>query len=254
MTTILWVMGGALVLAVVLAIVQAVAASNGRKSMKASLAEVRDFTATQEVFGCDGASGLAIDEMRGKLCLIGGSGAERRVIPYHDIFAAELVEDGLTQTRTVRSSQLGGALVGGVLFGGAGAVVGALSGKSKTEGKVTSIALRVTINDSARPHHVVTFLNVEAKKGSFLYNSAMTPARHWVGVIDVAIKQADREVGLQRLPSLSGGDSSLLADQLERLADLHSRGLLSAEEFQTSKAKMLSSGPAPSSIAGDRSL
>lgn len=73
-----------------------------------------------------------------------------KVCSYKDINDFELKEDG----QTIISGKSGSALVGGALFGGVGAVIGA-SGKRTATNKCTSSELTIYINDLNEP--VLTF-------------------------------------------------------------------------------------------------
>jgi hypothetical protein len=43
-----------------------------------------------------------------------------RIISYRDLLSSEIFEDGTTITKTVRSSQVGGGLIGAIALGGVG--------------------------------------------------------------------------------------------------------------------------------------
>lgn len=146
---------------VVIAIVGAINTNNRKKEMESKLKSLPDFDPTQQVMGCDGNSGLAVDEPRKKICLITNSGTivSQRIVFYKDIFSVELFEDGTSVTKTVRSSQIGGAVVGGLVLGGVGAIIGGLSGKTETSGKIKRIDLRLIVNDTNAPLHDVAFMN-----------------------------------------------------------------------------------------------
>jgi hypothetical protein len=168
-----------------------------------------------------------------------------RVITYQDVLSAEVFEDGIAVTKTVRSSQIGGALVGGFAFGGVGAIVGGLSGKTRTSTqKIQRVALRLIINDTAEPLHEVTFLDTETKKDGILYKTAMEKARHWHGLMEVVIKRADiydKESNAGPQTIIATAQPSI-ADELKKFADLRDIGVLSVEEFQQQKRRLLGSG------------
>lgn len=234
-------------LAVVVAIAQAIVTSSMRKAMETRLGQLPDFSATQKVMGCDGNAGLALDEQRKKLCLIanGSAGVTERVVSYRDILSVELFEDGSSITKTSRSSQIGGALVGGVLLGGIGAVIGGLSGKAKTSTKVKRVNLRLVVNDTTAPLHDVTFVNLECKKDSIIYKQAMAEARRWHGIIEVLIRRANAHDQASREktsgPALPSASTSV-ADELKKLVDLRASGVLTTEEFQQEKSRLLGAG------------
>jgi hypothetical protein len=209
------------------------------------LASLDDFTITKKVIGKDKKTGLAIDLDRNKICLISDISAQAslKVILYKDIFACELHENGNTITETSRANQLGGALVGGILFSGAGAIIGGLSGKTKTTGTVETIELRLIINDAEKPVHDISFLSSELDKGGIigkgLYKNIMREARYWHGLITVLIKRADIEDNA-RVPQITSNNQGYsVADEIKKLAKLRDSDLLSVAEFQKQKSKLL---------------
>lgn len=68
-----------------------------------------------------------------------------------DILSVEIITDGVSVTRTDRGGQVVGAAVGGALLGGAGAVIGGLSSATTSTNVVSSIELRLLVNDPAQP-------------------------------------------------------------------------------------------------------
>ena len=227
-----------------------VVAANSRKNQLAQMvAELPDFAANHQVIGSDGFAGLAVDEGRKKICLIANScgvAASQRIVDYRDILSAELFEDGFSVTKTSRSSQLGGALIGGLALGGVGAIIGGLSGKTVATGKVKSIQLRLVVNDTQSPLHDVTFMDVEGNKPGIIYNAEIAQARHWLGLMDVLIKRADEEDCANtpsEQPKVAISRISV-ADEIKKLAELVASGALTNDEFQTQKEKLLKESPA----------
>lgn len=227
-------------------IAQAVAVSNKKKAMEEKLESLPDFSPTQKIMGNNGDTGLAIDEERKKVVLIKNSptGVHLKPITYRDVLSSEIFVDGETVTKTARGSQLGGALIGGLALGGVGAIIGGLSGKTRSSEKVKRVDLRITVNDTKSPLHDINFMDIEGKKDGIIYKSAMDQARHWHGLIAVLIKMADNEDVRNESGKASsqenGGSTSSLADELSKLSDLRDKGVLSDEEFSIQKQKLLS--------------
>ncbi|MCM1567810.1 MAG: hypothetical protein NC238_18025 [Dehalobacter sp.] len=162
-----------------------------KKQMEDELSNI-DFNATQKVMSENGATGIAIDENTKKICLIKNMPTvSTRIINYNDIISSEILEDSKTITKSQRGSQIGGAVVGGLLLGGVGAVIGGLSGKKQAETKVKKIDLQIIINDIANPMHNIIFLNIETKKDGIIYRSAIEKASHWQALLTAVIKQAE---------------------------------------------------------------
>lgn len=80
-----------------------------------------------------------------------------RIIPYEKIISFEVLQN----SHQVASGGLGRAVVGGLLFGGAGAVVGAVTGKSTSVEERQSIKVNITLDNPASPLVTVTMF----KKG-----------------------------------------------------------------------------------------
>ena len=80
-----------------------------------------------------------------------------RIIPYEKIISFEVLQN----SHQVASGGLGRAVVGGLLFGGAGAVVGAVTGKSTSVEERQSIKVNITLDNPANPLVTVTMF----KKG-----------------------------------------------------------------------------------------
>lgn len=229
------------------------AADKGRqKALGARLHNLPDFTPTQAVLGAGGRSAIAIDEERRTIGMISEqeSAFSERVISYRDLISVELFEDGNTITKTSRSSQIGGAIVGGLLLGGIGALAGGLSGKTKSTNTVTRIDLRLILNDTAMPLHDVVFLATECKKDNVRYQQAMKLARHWHGLFEVLIKRAEVEqkqvIAPPATPVLSARHST--ADELAKLAALRESGVLTNDEFQAQKRLLLGNSERPMTL------
>lgn len=143
--------------------------------------------------GFEELKGFSIDKKNMKICLmqLRSSGLKYRVIGFKDLMACEIVEDGVSFTKTSRSSQAGGALVGGILLGGAGAIIGGLSGKKKTTQELQSISLRLTINDLNDPVFDC-LLNVLPLKDNPAYKKSIEElSLYWHAVMELIIKRTD---------------------------------------------------------------
>ena len=208
------------------------------------LSHLSEFTETQKIMGVGGLVGLAIDEQRKKVCLIDYSQKRFRTISYKDLLSSEVFEDGATITKTMRGSQIAGALIGNIAFGGVGAIIGGLSGKTKSTGTVSRIDLRLTVNDTKQPIFDITFLNKETEKDKTIYQQALQTARQCHGLVEVLIKRADMEDKQQaksaNAPMMQQtGQQMSVADELKKLSDLKDSGALTAEEYQQQKRKLI---------------
>jgi hypothetical protein len=237
------------------------------KRKKAFWENIPDFKASKIMMGVDNKSGVAVDESRRKVCLVTVKDAVARmrsgqvpdksglfidisstelsgkVITHKDLLSVEIFQDGDSITKTTRMSQVGAALVGNFFLGPAGALIGALTSKKKTTGLVNQIALRILINDSNSPLHDVLFLNAETKKDSPIYKAASELARNWHGTLEVFIRQSDREdqtlVSKSQPPQGTQIAGSSIADELTKLASLRQSNMITDDEYQRLKAKLI---------------
>lgn len=218
-----------------------------KKKQTTSELEAMNFTSENRYISDDGLSGLAVDEKHKIVCIVSSKAmmtsgilryeknvANKYEVKYSDIISSEIIENGETITKTSRTSQVGGAIVGGVLLGGIGAVVGGLSGKTSSREKIKQIALRIIVNDISSPSHNIVFLNVETMKGGSIYNGAIDKARHWHGVIESVIRQADLSNQANHTAPAS------VADELVKLANLLEKSIISQSEFESQKQKLFS--------------
>jgi hypothetical protein len=126
-----------------------------------------------------------------------------RTIPFQHLISAEIYEDGDTIMSSARGRTVGGAIVGGLLAGGAGAVVGGLSGKKRSAATVRNIDLRITVNDTRAPTITIPFMPCEVERTHPIYAESSKPARDWHGRLSILIKRAERETDHADTPPIT---------------------------------------------------
>lgn len=146
------------------------------------------------------------------------------VYNYSDIIDFELLEDG----ESVASGGLGRALVGGALFGGAGAVVGAVTGKKKTKGVCNSLKLIITVNDFNNPTVYVNFIESPTKRDGFVFKEMYQSAQECLSTLQLI---CDRQKNNSRQIENKTSD----ADEIKKFKELLDEGIITQEEFDTKK-------------------
>ncbi|MEK3716234.1 SHOCT domain-containing protein [Paenibacillus sp. FSL R7-0333] len=230
---------------------------NTDKQLYWYLDEVKDFKASKYHISEDKKFLVAIDETSKKVCFIDNNyGIAQKVYSYRDLIKSEITEDGESVTTTSRTSQLGGVLLGGMIAGGTGAAVGALSASKSTKSEIKAITLKITVNDTKNPVYYIKFLFVieAVRKNTPKYQNAIKEANHWHGLISVLIRRADAELqdtkqkelvsalapnSIKEEASVSTVSASV-ADELVKLGELMKQGLITSEEFSEMKKKLLS--------------
>ena len=108
-----------------------------------------DFTPNKTIKSPDDLFVIKFDESHEKIAVISNEGVLS--IPFKDVISVERIENGVTKFRKSIAETVGGAIIGGAIAGGAGMVVGGLSGSTEGSKKITSLSVKVTINDLSHP-------------------------------------------------------------------------------------------------------
>ena len=180
-----------------------------------------------------------------KVLTIVSSLSSHTVLNYKDIIDVTYEEDGTTLYTKSASRTVGGALVGGALLGGAGAIVGGLSGNSKQNKVVKSMFIKILVRNTTTP---TVSLNInytgetyQTKNASSktIYDARVRSANQIKDLLSVVIDEGKNISQVPMQPKANQGIGSV-ADELVKLAKLKEQGLLTEEEFNAQKAKLLS--------------
>ena len=186
-----------------------------------------------------------MDDFYNVLVLIGKDTYE--VFNYTDIIEVSYEENGNQLYTKSAGRTVGGAIVGGMLMGGAGAVVGGLSGATAQNKEVKSIDVKILLRSIERSSYVLHFnaanrvLKTKVSTDKSLYEVYTKCANLAKDLFSVIIDKAQQQNDLntQQVTSPSISPSLSVADELSKLAKLKADGILTEEEFQTQKAKLL---------------
>lgn len=154
-------------------------------------------------------------------------------IPLFDLLAFEIIKDGVTVSKKSTTRTVGGALIGGVLTGGVGAIIGGLSGGSTTQEKINAVSLKLLVKNLPNPSYSFFFSGAGIVMGV-----ALKQADFWKDLLTVLMDEIDSEED-KKTPVASSGTGSL-SDELKKLHDLKTQGILSEDEFDQQKQKLLS--------------
>ena len=182
-----------------------------------------------------------------KVLVLVGPG-HHEIINYSDIIEVSYEENGSQLYTKSAGRTIGGAIVGGVLMGGAGAVVGGLSGASKLNKEIKNMDIKILLRSTSRTSCVLHFKDVDrvlkTKEDADrkLYEKYVKNANQAKDVLSVIIddaKQASAPIAQPITQSVVAPASSSVADELAKLAKLKADGILTDEEFQAQKSKLL---------------
>lgn len=154
----------------------------------------------------------------------------KSAMPYSNIRACELLVDGQTSTSTTSTitksstgSVVGRAVVGTVVAGGAGAVIGGLSGKKTGTGEtttnvITNYSVRISTNNIAEPTKIIRC------------NNDIVFATNLVDTLNIIIERPDKNepptkiVNLEKINGSneqnSVADLKLLSEKLSKFQEV----------------------------------
>lgn len=170
-------------------------------------------------------------------------------IDYEDIIKVELVEDGKTISSRSTTRTVGGVLVGGALLGGAGAIVGGLSGNIETTRKVSKLEVKMLLRRATSNTISMNFVSdrtFDLSKPEELnnYNTVYDYAVKAKDMIEIIIDKMEREdstqTSVQNSIKTQYDKSSSIADEILKLNKLKEDGIISNEEFIQLKKELIS--------------
>lgn len=162
---------------------------------------------------------------------------------FGDLVNYELYENN----SVIQKGGIGRAIVGGALFGEVGAIVGSQTRKSKNY--VDSLYIRITLKSSGMKK--ITFIDSPTDRNGIFYKSERKCADEILSELDLisaenqsaafqAAAQSQYEQPVQQTTQ-NEQSPTLIADELLKLKQLLDMGVLTQEEFDQQKQKLLNS-------------
>lgn len=142
---------------------------------------------------------------------------------YDQIVSFELLENG----ESVASGGIGRAALGGILFGGVGAVVGASTRSYKSV--CEELKIKVTVKDYKDPAFYIPLIIIGTNKSSSEYKEKMKMAQNILSK-------------LQLITSVSAPEKTETMDKFEEIKkykNLLDEGIISQEDFENKKKELL---------------
>lgn len=160
------------------------------------------------------------------------------VYRFNELIEFELLEDD----SQVSSGGVGRALVGGALFGGAGAIVGGITGPKKTKKIVESLVIRLTVDDIDNPIIMLPLITSKTKTSSKEYTEAFMLSQKIISTLNVITSNQDEKV--QKIEVINTPNVELVTDydpyeELKKVKDLLDMGIITQEEFDAKKKELL---------------
>lgn len=168
-------------------------------------------------------------------------------VNYSDIIEVSYIENGNQLFTKSTGRTVGGAVVGGLLMGGAGAVVGGLSGDTKQNKEVKNMDIKILLRSTESSSCVLHFmdsktpLKTKEERDKDAYEKFLANANKAKDFLSIIIDDAKRAPQIATvMPQPGTPQQTSVADELAKLAKLKADAILTEEEFQAQKAKLLS--------------
>lgn len=171
--------------------------------------------------------------------------AKIHVLRYSDIVSISYEENG----SDVYNKSVGGAVVGGLLFGGVGAIVGGNTAKATHNKEIRIMSIKILLK-STSDSTIILKIYEAGPDGNLLETKKDADRMHYEGLMKevtgikdifaIILDMVDKKVAQQKIaPVMQPVSSTSVADELTKLAKLKDAGILSEEEFNAQKAKLL---------------
>lgn len=145
------------------------------------------------------------------------------IFSYDELVSYELLQNGEMITR----GSLGGAIVGGALFGSMGAMVGSNVGSKIIKQKIDEYRIKIVTKNACYPEIYINFLTTGAiKSDSILYKNYSGYAQRVLSLLAIITSS-------QAVPAINA------ADEIIKYKDLLDKGIITQEEFAFKKSQLL---------------
>lgn len=185
---------------------------------------------------------FVMDEFFNVLVIIGAG--FHKILNYSDIIEVSYVENGKSLYTKSMGRTVGGAVVGGMLMGGSGAVVGGLSGAIEANKEVDDMDIKILLRKTNNTSLVLHFndskklLKTKDEHDKLSYDSYLKNANRAKDVLSVIIDKA-KQIPATTIQQPRQSVPTGVADELAKLAKLKANGILTEEEFKSQKSKLL---------------
>ncbi|MDE5663929.1 MAG: SHOCT domain-containing protein [Muribaculaceae bacterium] len=260
-TWLFWVLLAAFVIGLIAAINQGkkdeeAKRERGEKFKKAT----EEFNVSAKVVGVNNRYQFIVDDVDKNIIYM-ESTWKKKIVPFDKIMSVEMVEDNTMISSKSLGRTIGGALIGDLVAGGAGMIVGGLSGNSKLTKKVSKVEVIIKMrdfNDTAlsipcfeigrETNNTKKEIKPDDSVYGPMYKKGLEDAIKITQLVSIIIDQMDKAPAQPAAatpaqnPSATAettNPSSSIADEIKKLADMKAQGLITDEEFAALKSKII---------------
>ena len=238
----LWFWGIGFVVVIIFVSVFQIKQTNKRHEAIERLKSSSDFKTTTEIVDYDAKYWVGINNTSSeiKIILLNSNGEHNKeyLLKFANIISVELIEDGKTTFSKSAFRTIGGAAVGGVLAGGVGAIVGGLSGGSEENRSISRMDIKLLLRDYYESSIIIEeYSGVEVKTSDLVYKMVHQQAMELIDHIKIIIDKVNKETC--NVDQNKSSISNSIAEEIIQLNNLREKGIISEDEFQRLKDKLV---------------
>ena len=149
-----------------------------------------------------------------------------KIHTFDEIVSFELLEEG----ETITKGGLGGAIAGGLLFGGTGAVVGSVIGKKQSKPMCNSMSIKIVLNNMSNPNEYIHVIDTPLKRSGFVFEVFFSQVQECLSVLQMICDNQNNK------PAESNVSN---ADEIQKFKSLLDSGVITQDEFDMKKKQLL---------------
>lgn len=236
-----------LIVAIIVGIRLLITISNQKdrqRQLDSALESTKNFSTSFTVKNCDSRYMFCVDDNKRKILCIIANDDTNHLFDFENVISVEIIEDCNTTYSKSSARTIGGGVIGGIIGGGAGAIIGGLSGNNKGKKKVKEITVKILLRNYPSSTIYLECLRnqqTEWDTDDFVYKIAKEEATKILDKLSVIIDLIDREEKSKQntLAEIPSSSTNSIADELEKIYSLKEKGIISVEEYDKLKTKLL---------------
>ena len=186
------------------------------------------FQIDQSVTDINNRYSMFVDDLKEQWAVYDYNDDICNIYKYEDLVAFEIKEDN----QSLISGRAGSAVVGGLLFGGIGALAGSSMSRKVQDSICESFELLLTINNMKSPNFKIEFIDKEIRRDSREYEEIMGKAEKVVSIIKLILEKNKKNIKVK-------SEDVNIAEELREFKKLLDEGIITEEEFNQRKKEML---------------
>ena len=146
---------------------------------------------------------------------------------FDELINYELIEDGESVVR----GGLGRAVVGGLAFGGVGAIVGGVTGGKKSKSIITNMYIRGSLINPWIKDFKINIIDTEIKKNGWIYKNLKEMTEKIISALEIIINQ-------QKQPKPDNIQISI-TEEIRKFKQLLDEDIITQEDYEIKKNQLL---------------